>query len=284
MYLHLSARPTAFLTAMLAISACDPLSYDGKIANSADANLEGCKYLLASCNDTTYAGVVAKIEGDPETGDLSIRFFTLKDNEDTTYTYDDGQSDIVLDATLSGTDAELSEISLGLLATAGISGYTSVTPSQDVLGFFGYQTDASVIRTDGVAVYYGDAVFSTVNSGSGTGISALSVDFGGSGDADLYAAVTSGTIVSFDEMRALNMTIDGYTFTGDEVILLLEDAPVDLDSITGNDTRTASAGMFFGPVDGDGTPIEYGAVAIISGDADKVLLLSAGSVDAPPPP
>lgn len=273
-----SRRTAALMTMMLATSACDPLSYDGKIANRADPNLEGCTYLLASCNDTTYAGVVAKIEGDPETGDLSIRFFTLKDNEDTTYTYDDGQSDIVLDNSLSGTNAELTEVNLGLLATAGITGYTSLTPQQDIYGFFGYQTDASVIRTDGVAVYYGEAVFDTVNSGEGTGISALSVDFGGPGDADLYAVVTSGTIVSFDEMRALNMTIDGYTFTGDEVVLLLEDSPVDLDTITGNDTKTASAGMFFGPVDGDGTPIEYGAVAIISGDDDKVLLLSAGSL------
>ncbi len=280
MFLRPSVRVAALLSSALVVTACDPISYDGQVANSADKSLPGCEYLLASCNSTTASGVVAKIVGDPETGELSIRFFTLEDNLDTTYTYDDGQSEVDLDSGLTGPDAQLDTLPTGLLATDFISGYTSVSPSEDIVGFVGLHTDASVIRTDGFGVYLGEAFVSSDNSGSGGGISALGVDFG-SGTADLFTEVTSGTIVAFDEMQALNMKIDGYTFTGDEVLLFLEDAPVSLASVTGDSTNAAAAGMFFGPVDPDGNPIEYGAVAIISGDDDKVILLSAGSV-APP--
>ena len=257
----------------LVLAACGPLSYDGELANSPDTGLSGCT--VSSCNDTVLSGVVAKIEGS-EGQDLSIRFYTLTDNENGTVTYRDGARTATMNVVGIG-QFEGTNSAFAFSPTLTYTGVSAGAFGSDeaVIGMIGFQTDASVIPTSGEATYYGDSTVTTYNSGSGAGDSTLIVDFG-AGTADLYANLTDGDVLtSFNEVQSLNMQIDGYSFTGDEVVLLLDSSPVD---ITGANSQGAGAGIFNGVVDIYGNPVEYGAVAILSGDSDKVLLLSEGEV------
>lgn len=256
--------------------ACGPLSYDGAVANSANNALSGCEGTWDTCNDQVASGVVAKFETNDD-GELTIRFMTLTDNLNETATYRDGARTVTMDVigetTLAGLNSYLELVDAGLESVALVGG--DVALDESVVGFVGLHTDASVIPTEGEASYFGLAGVSTESGDYGDGLSVLEVDFGAS-TANLYAALTSGTLTSFNQVQSLNMEIDGYTFTGDEVVLLLNDNPV---NVTGASTAGSGAGMFFGPIDLDGNPIEYGAVAIVSGDDDRVVLLSAGSID-----
>lgn len=73
------------------------------------------------------------------------------------------------------------------------------------------------------------------------------------------------------------MTIHGYTLTGDQVVLLLDSAQVnEFGELTGLNTDGASAGIFFGPLNLDGNPDEFGAVAVVGGDAANVYGLAVG--------
>lgn len=268
-------KPISGLGLLLVGVACGPLSYDGSVVNSANSALSGCEGTWGSCNGEVASGVVAKFETNDD-GELTIRFMTLTDNLNDTVTYRDGARTVTMDVigetTLAGLNSYLELEDAGLQSVALVGG--AVASTENVVGFVGLHTDASVIPTEGEATYFGLAGVSTESGDYGDGLSVLEVDFGAA-TADLYAAITSGTLTSFNQVQSLNMEIDGYTFTGDEVVLLLNDNPV---NVTGASTSGSGAGMFYGPVDLHGNPIEYGAVAIVSGNDDRVVLLSAGSI------
>ena len=101
-----------------------------------------------------------------------------------------------------------------------------------------------------------------------------------------FADATANLTADFDyddgdvitRLEAPNMSIDGYSFTGDEVNLYLDDGsgevPVDL---TGANSESGSAGLFFGPIDeGFGVPSAFGAVALKEGDDDAIWLSATG--------
>lgn len=146
----------------------------------------------------------------------------------------------------------------------------------------------SVIPTSGSATYsggsyieYGD-FFGSYQSEFGT--TTLDVNFAGEGTADLniYLPVDAANITDFDQIQSMGMTIDGYTFTGDQVILLLDSTQVnEFGELTGVNTDGASAGIFFGPVDFNGNPEEFGAVAVVGGDSSYVYGLAAGGNPVP---
>ncbi len=291
----MNLRPSAHIAAAfvlpIALGACDDLNDDGRIANSANLSLAGCDTLaLGSCNQEVFSGVVAKFVEDDATGQLSIRFVTVTDNGDGTYTYDDGETEVVLEQTGlnvyqgTTTDASFLTADAGLLAAGYAAGTTDSVAQDDlIVGVGGYHTDSDVIPNDGTALYEGAAGFQLLVSGKdGTGTSELSVNFGNS-TADLYAYVDAGTIDSFTRLESLNMTIDGYTFTSSTVDLYDGATELALDDVTGADSDGAAAGMFFGPVDTNGNPIEFGAVAIVSGDDDKLIMYTAGDITFPSP-
>ena len=291
MYLRPSAHVATVFILPFALGACDPLSYDGRIANSANQSLAGCDTLaVGSCNQEVFSGVVAKFVEDADTGELSIRFVTVTDNGDGTYTYDDGDTEVVLEQTgvnvYQGTTTNASFLTAdaGLVATGLAAGTTdSILVDDLIIGVGGYHTDADVIPTEGLALYEGDASFHLLISGvNGTGSSELGVNFGNS-TADLYAYVESGAIDSFTRLESLSMNISGYTFTSNNIALYDGATKVDFEDVTGADSDGAAAGMFFGPVDTNGNPIEFGAVAILSGDDDKLIMYTAGGITSPSP-
>ncbi len=125
----------------------------------------------------------------------------------------------------------------------------------------GLQTDVSVIPTSGSATCSGASYieygffFGSYQSEFGT--STLDVNFAGEGIADLniHLPVDAANITDFDQIQSTGMTIEGYTFTGDQGILLLDSAQVDeFGELTGVNTDSASAGIFFGPDDFNGNP------------------------------
>lgn len=291
----MNLRPHTHIAAALvlpfALGACDPLSDDGRIANSANLSLAGCDALaIGSCNQEVFSGVVAKFVENGDTGELSIRFVTVTANEDGTFTYDDGDTEVVLEQTGANvyqgttTNASFLTVDAGLLATGVAAGTTDSIAEDDlIVGVGGYHTDSDVIPTEGLALYEGDASFNLVVSGlDASGSSQLSVNFGNS-TADLYAYVGAGTIDSFTSLESLNMQINGYTFTSSNIALYDGATKVDFEDVTGADSDGAAAGMFFGPVDTNGNPIEFGAVAILSGDDDKLIMITAGDITAPSP-
>lgn len=284
-----SACIPAVIFLPLTIMGCNELTYDGTIANSANLSLAGCDTLATgSCNQEVFSGVVAKFVENSGSGDLTIRFVTVTDNGDGTYTYNDGQDKIVLTQTglntYEGTTTNASFLTTdaGLQAATFVEGTTDDILNPDLIaGVGGYQTDADVIPTSGTALYEGLSNFQLVTSGDAAdGTSELYVDFG-AGTADLYAYVGAGTITDFTRLESLNMTINGYTFTSGDVDLYNGGASVPLSDVTGANSDGAAAGMFFGPVDTNGNPIEFGAVAIVSGDSDKLIMYTAGDITSP---
>ena len=289
MYLRASAHITAALILPFALGGCDELNdlnYDGRIANSPNDALAGCKGLLTCNPEGVSSGLVAKLEGNPDTGELVIRFVTLTRNEDGSFTYDDGEDEVdMVDlggglyssaGSLLTLDEALSKS--GVLLTK-LDEENSDIDGDVLYGFLGYHTDASVITDSATkATYSGTAEFELLASGSsGTGTSALTVNFN-TGDANLTAVIDFGAITDFDTLVSSNMTVEGYSFTGNEIKLYDGGLEVDLDDVVGADTRDAAAGMFFGNVDGDGYPVEYGAVAVVTGDDDKLLVLANGEL------
>lgn len=290
MFQQTPARIAPALILPFIVAGCDALSDDGRIANSANQSLAGCDTLaIGSCNQEVFSGVVAKFVEDAGTGELAIRFVTVTDNGDGTYTYDDGETEIVLEQTglntFEGTttNALFTTTDAGLQAATPAEGTTdSVLEDDLIVGIGGYHTDADVIPTEGSALYEGDASFHLVIADlDATGSSDLSVDFGSS-TADLYAYVEGGAIDSFTMMEA-NMNISGYTFTSNDITLYDGATEVEFATVTGADSDAAAAGMFFGPVDTNGNPIEFGAVAILSGDDDKLIMYTAGDITSPSP-
>lgn len=286
-----SVRVAASVVLSLAAVGCDPLSDDGTVANVANQSLAGCDTLaMGSCNQEVFSGVVAKFVEDEDTGELSIRFVTVTDNGDGTFTYDDGETEIVLEQTGANTyegtttNASFTTTDAGLQAAGFAEGTTdSILEDDLIIGVGGYHTDADVIPTEGVALYEGVANFHLVVSDlDAAGSSELSVNFGNS-TADLYAYVESGAIDSFTTLESLDMNISGYTFTSSNIALYDGPTEVDFLDVTGADSDGAAAGMFFGPVDANGNPIEFGAVAILSGDDDKLIMYTAGDITTPSP-
>jgi hypothetical protein len=288
MFLQTPARIASALILPFIVTGCDPLSDDGRIANFANQSLAGCDSLaVGSCNQEVFSGVVAKFVEDADTGELSIRFVTVTDNGDGTFTYDDGETEVVLEETAPNTYAGTTTAALFTATDAGLlaAGFGEGTTDGDdmIIGVGGYHTDADVIPTEGLALYEGDANFHLVVSDlEAAGRSELSVNFGNS-TADLYAYVESGAIDSFTRLESLNMTIDGYTFTSNDIALYDGGTEVDFEDVTGADSDGAAAGMFFGPIDTNGNPIEFGAVAILSGDDDKLIMYTAGDITSPSP-
>lgn len=289
MFLQTPVRvATAFILPFI-VTGCDPLSDDGRIANSANQSLAGCDTLaIGSCNQEVFSGVIAKFVENEDTGELSIRFVTVTDNGDGTYTYDDGETEIVVEQTglntFEGTttNASFTTTDAGLLAAGFAEGTTdSILEDDLIVGVGGWHTDADAVPTTGTALYEGDASFQLVISGlDATGSSELSVNFGNS-TADLYAYVGAGAIDSFTRLESLDMNISGYTFTSNDIALYDGATEVAFEDVTGADSDGAAAGMFFGPVDANGNPIEFGAVAILSGDDDKLIMYTAGDITSP---
>ena len=291
MFLQTPARIASALILPFIVTGCDPLSDDGRIANFANQSLAGCDTLaLGSCNEEVFSGVVAKLVEDADSGELSIRFVTVTANEDGTFTYDDGETEVVLEQTGANfyqgttTNASFLTADVGLSATGIAAGTTDAILEDDlIVGVGGYHTDSGAIPTEGLALYAGDASFNLLVSGlDADGSSQLGVNFGNS-TADLYAYVGGGTIDSFTRLESLNMTINGYTFTSNNIALYDGPTKVDFEDVTGADSDGAAAGMFFGPVDTNGNPIEFGAVAILSGDDDKLVMITAGDITSPSP-
>lgn len=290
MYLRPSVHIAAAFVLPFALGACDELSDDGRIANSPNDALAGCENTLGSCNpEGVTSGLVAKLEGDPDTGELSIRFVTLTKNDDGSFTYDDGDDEVEL-ADLGGgvysaaggeltLDEVLTLVAPGVVVSQ-LDDANSSVGSDKLYGILGYHTDASAITDSAtVATYSGDAEFNLLVSGkSAIGTSDLTVNFA-EGSAELIAVVGVGDITSFDKLVSSNMAIEGYSFTGTQIELSNGGLDVDLDDVVGDDTRDAAAGMFFGNVDADDYPVEFGAVGVVTGDDDKLLLLTTGELD-----
>ena len=292
MFLRASPLSAAVFTLPFVLGACDPVNDDGRIANAPNDALAGCTGQL-TCNVGVSSGLVAKLVGDPDTGELAIRFVTLTRNGEFSFTYDDGEDEV----DLQSDDARVYSSEVSLLTLDQVLSEPDVLLTKldeensdidgDVLfGFLGYHTDASAItNSETVATYSGTAEFELLASGLwGTGESILTVNFN-AGDAELIANITEGTITDFYKLVSSNMTVEGYSFTGNEIKLynLLSDE-VALDDVVGADTRDAAAGMFFGNVNGEGYPVEYGAIAVVTGDDDKLLLLADGVWQNPADP
>lgn len=247
--------------------------------------MAGCTTTDESCNGGVLAGVFAKIDVDPVTEGIEIRFVSLTDNGNNTSTYNDGEKSFVVDEFGFGPNGEALAADLtGAYYSVNLYGF--VSDSEFVDGILGAPTDASVIPVEGLASYSGNAFIAFGNYDSASaeyGTSTLEVNFAAS-DADLTIDLDEfdASITAFDQIVANDMVIDGYTFTGDEAVLLLEIEPdvfVDVtNSLTGANTDSAAAGMFFGPVNADGNPEEFGAVAVVGGDDGFVYGLAEGQV------
>ena len=271
------------LGSVLLLSACGGTTVNGKLINS-PGDFSGCGETPETCNSDVLQGVVARIEEDADSGNLTIRFFQMSDNGDSTVTYSDGQKVFTFpEASNPATATNGTEI-----AYEWVMDYTAITaiifPESNAdylswaLGFFGFQTDPNAVATSGEAYYSGEAIAATSSGLGGSGSSTLYADFEGS-TAELIAVLNDGDISDFNVIYAPNMTIDGNTFTGNEVEFYDGLTPVD---VTGANTSTASAGMFFGIVDENGYPAEYGAVLVSTGDNESVLLVAGGALDVGP--
>ncbi len=270
------ARGAALFVVPMVVASCGGSADQNLIRNAPNPSLAGCTDSCAGVDDS---GVIAKIDINSEA--ISIRFATITDNEDTTYTYSDGQRVELLDGVIGGyegTDMIIGEDYTGIYSQLAYG--LAVDPDEAFIGVFGRHTDADAIRLTGQAFYLGDALILTGFSGEDEfAASVLDVDFGAK-TADLYAYTSElGTIATFDEIQALNMQVDGYSFTGDEMVFLLESENV---NVTGANTDSAAAGLFFGTVDGLGNPAEFGAVGVASGDSDQVILIANGGFIPPP--
>lgn len=270
------ARATALFIAPMVVASCGGSAEQGLIKNAPNLALAGC---TDSCAGIDESGIVAKI--DIDSGKVSIRFATITDNDDSTFTYRDGQRVELLDGVPGGYEGTnmliLEEYTSNLYSQFDYG--LAAGPDEFFYGVFGRHTDAEAIRVSGDALYFGNAIIATEFSGEDeSAVSVLDVDFGAK-SADLYAyASLLSEFASFDEIQALNMQIDGYSFTGDEMVFLLESQTVD---ITGTNSSSATAGMFFGTVDGEGTPVEFGAVGVATGDSNSVILVTTGGLVSP---
>lgn len=256
-------RGAALLFSPMILASCggssepppeEPPVLQSLIKNSPDEALAGCTVDLGSCNQTVVrSGVIVKKELD-----RSLRFFTVTDNEDTTYTYSDGEDDVVI------TQQELDDFNNLNIIPDGFD-------FQLLSAAWGQHTDASVIPVGGTALYEGTAGYHTQSHlYDDDGTAFLSVDFG-AGTANL-SATFPGYIKT---ILVPNMLIDGYSFTGDEVELYDALGPIDL---TGANSQAASAGMFFEAIDGTwDVPEWFGAVAVREGDDDAIWLNSIGA-------
>lgn len=238
----------------------------------------GCTTTDESCNQNVLTGVFAKIDYDPVTEEIEIRFVSLTDNGGDTFIYNDGEKSFVVDEFGNGPNGEFLTADL-TGAFYSVNMYGVVSPTDFVDGIVGAQTDASVIPVDGLASYSGNSyiAFGDYNTEAAEfGTSSLEVNFAAS-DADLTIDLDEfdASITEFDQIVANNMVIDGYSFTGDEALLLLLGEPV---NVTGANTDSAAAGLFFGPINGDGNPEEFGAVAVVGGDDGYVYGLAEGQV------
>lgn len=161
--------------------------------------------------------------------------------------------------------------------------YTQNDVKYTTLGFAGIITDAAHIPVSGTATYTGDAT-GFVNGSTGSfvltnGISNISINFA-AGEVDLltlndFTATASGTPVTAppDTIQITGMTIAGNTFSGGELVALLNDLPVD---VTGANTTATSEGMFFGWDSANPIPDEVGGVILVEGDAGEMRFLFVG--------
>lgn len=257
-----------------------PPNYYPAMVKSGPPNVGGCTTTEESCNSTSLTGVFAKINYNPGTEEIEIRFVSINDNGDGTFTYNDGENAFTVNEFGDGPNGEfLSAVFTG--AYYSINMFGVVSPDDFVDGILGAQTDASVVPLgeDVMATYSGNSyiAFGDYNSEAVEyGSSLLEVDFlNGVADLTIDLDEFDASITEFDQIVSNNMQIDGYTFTGDEAVLLLLGEPV---NVTGTNTDSASAGIFYGPVNGDGNPEEFGAVAVVGGDDGYVYGLAEGQV------
>ena len=227
------------------------------IENSPDPALPGCTTDFASCNLDTTSGAV--VQGN-DSGSLSIRFYTFKNNLDGTYTYSDGRPGVTL------SEAEFVDWWENFERPEGID--------YDILAYgFGHHTDASMIPRGGTATYKGgtrvgddvtvpSAGYWTESGLTDEGTSILTVDFS---TLSVDLELDFGPNGEIDIIEVKNMSIDGYSFSGDEVTLYKEGIPVDL---TGANTEAGSAGLFGGPI--DDVPAWFVAVGVVEGDDDAL--------------
>lgn len=257
-----------------------PPNFYPDMIKSGPPSVSGCTVTEESCNSESLVGVFAKINYNPETEEIEIRFVSVNDNGDETFTYNDGENAFVVDALGDGPNGEfLSAVLTGAYYSVNMFGV--VSPDDFVDGIVGAPTDASVIPLgeDVLASYSGNSyiAFGDYNTESFEyGTSSLEVDFlTGLADLTIDLDEFDNAITEFDQIVSNNMQIDGYTFTGDEALLLLLGEPV---NVTGTNTDSASAGIFYGPVNADGNPEEFGAVAVVGGDDGYVYGLAEGQV------
>lgn len=221
--------------------------------NAPDKALKGCTTgAIDSCNLLVTSGVMV------QSGSKYIRFFTLTDNENGTFTYSDGETEVVL------TEAELFNWIDNFIEPEGVD-------FQTLAYGYGYHTDSSVIPAGGTATYEGGGSYHTDSHLHDDGASILEVDFS---TATVDLTLNFEGAARIDRIEAPNMLIDGYSFTGDEVNLYLGDSPVDL---TGANSDAASAGIFVDPIDEEHlVPDWFVAVGVVEGDDDALWFSASG--------
>lgn len=213
------------------VASCGGSSEQGLIRNSPDKALAGCTVDAGSCNQKVVSGVVAKVTL-AETGEAVVRFVTLTDSNDDgdfsdgNFTYRDGNQTIVFTGGVGpGGETITTYVTLGVYNTN-----TFVTlPPGDAFAVFedgivGEHTDAGSVPVAGTATYPGSSYIaygdnSTHFIAEEFGDSTLEVDFGSAlADLTIDLDPVDLAITEFDQIVSNDMVIDGYSFTGDEVV------------------------------------------------------------------
>lgn len=281
------SRGAALFIAPMVLASCggSGTGNDQALIKNSPPAVSGCTDSELSCNETVLAGVFAKVHEDPATGEIEIRFVTLTDNLNGTGTYYDGEKSVVFSAG-TGPSGEWIDADLANSNYYAVDLYGFLGNDDYIEGIAGAQTSASVVPDSGFATYNGGAY---IVYGNYTGIGNTMGDYGTSnldvdflnGLADLTIDLDGIGITSFDQIVSNGMVIDGYTFTGDQAILLKLGADV-TDAIVGLNSDGASAGMFFGPANTDGNPEEFGSVSVVGGDDGYVYGVAQGDAQLLP--
>lgn len=280
------ARGAALLVLPMIVASCGG-SDQGLIETLPDQDKAGCTDTPVSC-DTVFSGVVAKVVL-TDTGEAAIRFATFDgDVETQNGIYTDGVETVIFTNGVGDEGEEGGFLQVGTYSGFGgliLEDTPNILVTED--GVFGANTDGNVVPIAGVAFYEGDAYAVYYDNITQSlylddAFSELTVNFA-QADADLRIQLFNNNITEFDAIYADNMTITGYTFTGSEVRLMEDVLAVPTFDVTsdvlGVNLDSASAGMFFGPVNGDGNPEEFGAVTVVNGSDGFVFGVAVGAVD-----
>lgn len=287
------ARTAALFIAPIVLASCGgssdaPPDEGPALIKNSPPVVSGCTDSELSCNETVVAGVLAKVHEDPATGEIEIRFVTITDNLNGTATYYDGEKSVVFSAG-AGPSGEWIDIDLANSNYYAVDLYGFLGNDDYIEGIVGAQSSASIIPNSGTATYNGGAYilwgdYSGIPGANGAeyGTSNLQVDFlNGLADLTIDLDQFDASITDFDQIVSNDMSIDGYTFTGDNAVLLLLGNDV-TEAIVGLNSDGAAAGMFFGPANTDGNPEEFGAVSVVGGDDGYVYGVAQGDVELLP--